>query len=197
MTLKSALDHFIAALGLIISAPILLLVAILVKLDTPGPAFYRRRVVGLHGKEFDALKLRTMVVNADEILRQNSELRRQFEKDFKLRDDPRVTRLGRFLRRTSIDELPQLINVLRGEMSLVGPRMISPAELHRYGEHAQKLLCVKPGMAGPWVAAGRQEIPYEQRVVIDLQYIDNWSLWSDIKILFATLISALTMRGAY
>jgi len=197
LALKRALDVVLSALALIVMSPLFAILALLVKLDSPGPVIYRRRVVGVNGKEFYALKFRTMVVNADEVLRQNPELFREFQKNFKLRNDPRVTRVGRFLRRTTIDEFPQLLNVLKGEMSLVGPRMISPAELSKYGEHAQRLLSVKPGMAGPWVAAGRQEIPYEQRVQMDLDYIDNWSLWLDIKILIKPVIAVIAMRGAY
>jgi len=195
--LKRCLDICGGLIGLLLFSPIFLIIAILIKLDSPGPVIYRRRVVGVNGKEFDAFKFRTMVVNADEVLRQNPELFRKFQKNFKLRNDPRITRVGRFLRKTTIDEFPQLLNVLRGQMSLVGPRMISPAELSKYGEHAPKLLSVKPGMAGPWVAAGRQEIPYEERVKMDLEYIDNWSLWLDIKILIKTVIAVLAMRGAY
>ena len=197
LAMKRALDIVVSALALIVLSPFLALVALLIKLDLPGPVIYRRRVVGLKGKEFDAFKFRTMVVNADEILRQAPELFQEFQKSFKLQNDPRVTRAGRFLRKTSIDEFPQLLNVLRGQMSLVGPRMISPPELSKYGEHAQKLLSVKPSVAGPWVAAGRQEIPYEQRVQMDLDYIDHWSLWLDVKILLKTAIAVITMRGAY
>lgn len=197
LALKRALDVVLSALALIILFPLFALLALLIKLDSPGPVIYRRRVVGLNGKGFDALKFRTMVVNADEILRQNPELLQEFHRNFKLRNDPRVTRIGWFLRKTTVDEFPQLLNVLSGQMSLVGPRMISPAELSKYGEHAQKLLSVKPGMAGPWVAAGRQEIPYEQRVQMDLDYIDDWSLWLDIKILIKTAIAVIAMRGAY
>lgn len=197
LVLKRLSDVFIATVLLVVFSPLLIAMAILVRVSSPGPVLYCRRVVGFNGREFDAFKFRTMVANADEILRQNPELLSEFKKNFKLRKDPRVTRVGRFLRRTTIDEFPQLLNVLRGEMSLVGPRMISPAELSKYGAYAPKLLSVKPGMAGPWVAAGRQEIPYEQRVQMDLDYIDNWSLWLDIKILIKTAIAVIAMRGAY
>lgn len=194
---KRVTDILGAAAALLFFSPFFPVAAVLVKLDSPGPILYRRTVVGKKGKRFDALKFRTMVVNADEVLRHNPELQQEFEKNFKLPNDPRITCVGRFLRKTTIDEFPQLLNVLRGEMSLIGPRMISPAELSKYSGQAEKLMSVRPGMAGPWVAAGRQEIPYEQRVAMDLEYIDNWSLWLDIKILFKTVISVVTMRGAY
>lgn len=195
--LKRALDICGALTGLILLSPIFFIIAVLIRLDSPGPILYLRRVVGLNGKEFNALKFRTMVVNAEEMLRHNPDLLSEFEKNFKLRDDPRVTRIGRFLRKTTLDESPQVLNVLRGEMSLVGPRMITRAELGKYAEHAETLLSVKPGMAGPWVAAGRQEIPYEYRVGMNLDYIRNWSLWLDIKILVRSAIAVVAMRGAY
>jgi len=194
---KRIMDLLAATLLILLSLPLWLIVALAIKLEDHGPIFYRRRVLGKGGIQFDAFKFRTMVVNADEVLRQNPELQREFEKNFKIKNDPRITRVGRLLRKTTIDEFPQLLNVLRGQMSLVGPRMISPAELSKYGKHAEKLLSVKPGMAGPWVAAGRQEIPYEQRVQMDLHYIDNWSLWLDIKILIKTAVNVILMRGAY
>ena len=194
---KRIMDVVLAALLILLSLPLWLIAALAIRLEDYGPVFYRRRVLGKDGIQLDAFKFRTMTVNADEVLRHNPELRCEFEKNFKIENDPRITRVGWLLRKTTIDEFPQLLNVLRGQMSLVGPRMISPAELSKYGEHAQKLLSVKPGMAGPWVAAGRQKIPYEQRVDMDLDYIDHWSMWLDIKILIKTAIAVIAMRGAY
>lgn len=194
---KRIIDVIGAVLLILVSFPLWILAALAMKLEDRGPIFYRRPVVGKGGNRFDAFKFRSMVVSADDMLHHNPELLQEFEKNFKLRDDPRITQLGRLLRKTTIDEFPQLLNVLRGQMSLVGPRMISPAELSKYGQHAQKLLSVRPGMAGPWVAAGRQEIPYEQRVKMDLDYVDHWSLWLDIKILIKTAIAVIAMRGAY
>jgi exopolysaccharide biosynthesis polyprenyl glycosylphosphotransferase len=195
--LKFTLDYVGATLALIILSPLLLLIALFVKLDSPGPVLYRRHVLGRSGRRFFALKFRTMVVNADEILRTNRELREAFDRGFKLREDPRVTRLGRFLRRTSLDELPQLINVLRGEMSLVGPRMITPDEAHRYGKWQLNLLTVKPGITGPWQVQGRSDISYEERVRLSMHYIRNYSIWLDLGILLRTILVVLQGKGAY
>jgi len=194
--MKRALDIAIASLALIFLAPVLAMLAILIRLQDGGPALYRRRVVGMTG-DFDALKLRTMRTDADEILSKDPSLRQEFEVNFKLKDDPRVTRLGAFLRKASLDELPQLWNVLRGEMSLVGPRMINPAELDKYGEAAWIFRCVKPGLTGYWQVHARQEVSYDERVKMDLFYVRNWSLWFDLKILAMTPLRVLRGAGAY
>lgn len=195
--LKLSVDHLGAAIGLILLSPLLLLLAILVKLDSPGPVFHRRRVLGRHGRPFDALKFRTMVVNADAILASDPRLREAFQSGHKLREDPRVTRLGGLLRRTSLDELPQLVNVLRGEMSLVGPRMIAPDEAERYGKWQLNLLTVKPGITGPWQVHGRSDLPYDERVRLSMHYIRNYSIWLDLEILIRTVGVVLQGKGAY
>jgi lipopolysaccharide/colanic/teichoic acid biosynthesis glycosyltransferase len=138
-----------------------------------------------------------MVTNADEILATNAELREAFEQGFKLKDDPRVTRVGKMLRRASLDELPQLLNVLRGEMSLVGPRMIVPEEAVKYGQWQLNLLTVKPGITGPWQAHGRADIPYDERVRLSMQYIRNYSIWRDVEILLSTFMAVVKGSGAY
>jgi lipopolysaccharide/colanic/teichoic acid biosynthesis glycosyltransferase len=138
-----------------------------------------------------------MVVNADEVLANDPELREAFEKGYKLKSDHRVTRVGRLLRRSSLDELPQLINVLRGEMSLVGPRMITPEEATRYGKWQLNLLTVKPGITGPWQINGRSEIPYEDRVRLSMHYIRNYSIWLDLGILIRTILVVVQGKGAY
>jgi len=153
--------------------------------------------VGLGGKLFDAFKFRTMVVNAEALLEQNPALKEAFRQNYKLRDDPRVTRVGRILRRWSLDELPQLFNVLRGEMSLVGPRMLTPEEISRYGRWALNLLTVKPGITGLWQVSGRADLPYSERVRLDLFYIRNYSLWLDLAILAQTIPAVIRKRGAY
>jgi lipopolysaccharide/colanic/teichoic acid biosynthesis glycosyltransferase len=181
---------------LLLTAPILLLSVAGVALTSRGPIVHRRRVVGLGGREFEALKLRTMVANADEVLARDAALRAAFEQNFKLARDPRVTRIGRLLRKLSIDELPQLINVLRGQMSLVGPRMVTRAELSKYGVHADRLLTVRPGLSGPWQIAGRQEIDYDERVRLDLAYIERWSFGWDLVIALHTPRAVLWGRGA-
>lgn len=197
MMLKATLDFFVSLGILLIIWPIMLAIAIAVKLDSTGPIFYRRRVVGVGGKAFDALKFRTMYLNADERLFRDPELRRQFELNYKLKDDPRVTRLGKFLRRTSLDELPQLFNVLRGQMSLVGPRMITDEERSRYGKWHMNLLTVKPGITGLWQVSGRSDIGYEERVMLDMHYIRNYSIWLDLYLLWQTIPAVLKGRGAY
>jgi lipopolysaccharide/colanic/teichoic acid biosynthesis glycosyltransferase len=193
---KRALDIAIATMALVFLAPVLAMLVILIRLQDGGPALYRRRVVGMAG-DFDALKLRTMRTDADEILSKDPSLRQEFEVNFKLKADPRVTRLGAFLRKASLDELPQLWNVLRGEMSLVGPRMINPAELDKYGEAAWIFRCVKPGLTGYWQVHARQEVSYDERVKMDLFYVSNWSLWFDLKILAMTPLRVLRGAGAY
>ena len=159
--------------------------ALRIKLHDGGPALFRRRVVGPKG-EFDAFKLRTMRVDADEVLRRDMELRRQFEINFKLKDDPRVTEIGAALRRSGLDELPQLWNVLKGEMSLVGPRMITPAELKRYGNAEWIFQHMRPGLTGYWQVNSKQESGYAERIKMDLFYAENWSFLFDLKILSRT-----------
>jgi exopolysaccharide biosynthesis polyprenyl glycosylphosphotransferase len=195
--LKSALDYIVAAVGLILLLPFLLVIALLVKLDSPGPALHRRRVLGVGGQTFEAFKFRTMRVDADEYLKQHPELAEELECNGKLKDDPRVTRLGKFLRKASIDELPQLINVLKGQMSLVGPRMISPQEWVKFGKWKHNLLTVKPGITGLWQVSGRSELSYEDRVRLDMHYIRNYTIWLDTHVLFNTFGAVLRGSGAY
>ena len=192
---KRTLDVFIAGPALILLSPLLALLAILIRLQDGGRAFYRRRVVGVRA-DFDAFKLRTMRPDADEVLRNNPLLRSRFEVNFKLKDDPRVTRLGAFLRKASLDELPQLWNVLKGEMSLVGPRMINPAELEKYGDAAWIFRCFKPGLTGYWQVHAGKISSYDERVKMDLFYVKNWSLAFDLKILAMTPLRIVRGAGA-
>jgi exopolysaccharide biosynthesis polyprenyl glycosylphosphotransferase len=199
--MKLLLDYVGATLGLIALSPLFLIIAIIMKLTDPGPIIYRRRVVGVGGKEFDAFKFRTMVVNSQEVLEEllerDPEARAEWEQYYKLKNDPRITWIGNFLRKTSIDELPQLFNVLRNEMSLVGPRMITPEEVERYGKWGLNLHTVKPGITGLWQVTGRSEITYEERVRLDMRYIRNYSIWMDIQILVQTIPAVLMSKGAY
>jgi lipopolysaccharide/colanic/teichoic acid biosynthesis glycosyltransferase len=195
------MDYLGAVVGLILSSPFIAFAVIAMKLTDPGPIIYRRRVVGVGGKQFDAFKLRTMVVNSDDVLAEhlanNPAARAEWDKHEKLKDDPRVTWLGDFIRKTSIDELPQLINVLRGEMSLVGPRMITPDEVSRYGQWNLNIHTVKPGITGLWQISGRSELTYAERVRLDMHYIRNYSIWLDLQILFWTIPTVLFRKGAY
>ncbi|MGD1991554.1 MAG: sugar transferase [Anaerolineae bacterium] len=195
--MKSALDYGGALVGMVLLSPLFLLVALLVRIDSPGPVIYRRRVVGLYGRTFDAYKFRTMIVDADAYLEARPELKAEWDQYGKIEDDPRITRVGRTLRQYSLDEFPQLFNVLKGEMSLVGPRMITPAELDHFGRWRHNLLTVKPGMTGLWQISGRADLSYEERVRLDMQYIRNYTIWLDLKVLLNTAWAVLVRRGAY
>jgi exopolysaccharide production protein ExoY len=193
---KRALDVIGAAVALVLFSPLLALIALLIKLQDGGPILHRRRVVGPKG-EFDAFKLRSMCVDADEVLRRDPRLRAEFEQNFKLAGDPRVTPVGRVIRRLSLDELPQLVNVLKGEMSLVGPRMVTPAELGKFGEASWIFRYVKPGLTGYWQVYGRQQVSYTKRVEMEVFYVENWSLLLDLKVLMKTPFRAARGSGAY
>jgi exopolysaccharide biosynthesis polyprenyl glycosylphosphotransferase len=195
--MKTTMDFCGALVGVVVLTPIFLLISILVRRDSPGPAIYRRRVVGLAGRRFDAYKFRTMMVNAEDYLRTHPELYEQWEKNGKVADDPRITRVGRFLRRYSLDELPQLFNVLKGQMSLVGPRMITPEETRHFGRWRHNLLTVKPGLTGLWQVSGRSDLSYDERVHLDMQYIRNYTVWTDVKLMLNTVWTVLAGRGAY
>jgi lipopolysaccharide/colanic/teichoic acid biosynthesis glycosyltransferase len=192
---KRALDVAGSTFGLLLLSPLLLAIAALIKLQDGGPVFHRRRVVGPFGP-FDALKFRSMRPDADAILHADPYLRKAFQQKFKLANDPRITLLGSRLRKYSLDELPQLFNVIRGQMSLVGPRMITAPELEKYGEHQTLLLSVKPGLTGLWQVSGRQNVGYQQRVAMDAYYIRNWSLSLDLLILLRTPRTVVKAEGA-
>lgn len=194
--LKRGMDLLFGTALLAALAVIMAIVAVIVKFTSKGPIIYKHRRLGRGGREFNCFKFRTMVVNADAILQSSPELRAEFERNFKLVNDPRLTRCGAFLRKTSLDELPQLVNVLRGELSLIGPRPIVPREIHKYGEHAAELLTVKPGLGGIWQAYGRSNTSYAERVAMDLRYIQNRSILLDLKLLVMTAISVIKRDGA-
>lgn len=196
---KRVFDQVVAFLLLLLMAPFLLVLVVLVRLDG-GPAFYAHRRVGAHGRPFRCLKFRTMVVEGDrvlsELLASDPDAQREWAQTQKLRDDPRITRIGRLLRKTSLDEMPQLFNVLCGEMSLVGPRPIVEAEIVRYGGDIDYYLETRPGMTGLWQISGRNELSYGRRVQLDVWYVRNWTLWHDIMILFKTWPAVLRKEGA-
>jgi Undecaprenyl-phosphate galactose phosphotransferase WbaP len=199
--LKRALDLFGAIVGGFFVSPLLLTIAVLIKLDSPGPVLFGHRRVGARDKHFLCWKFRTMHVDAERVLnewlQEHPSLQAEWEKNQKLRDDPRVTRIGRFLRKTSMDELPQLWNVLRGEMSLTGPRPIVDAEVSKYEKDYDLYRRIRPGMSGSWQVGGRSEVDYRVRVAMDAYYVRNWSVWLDIIILVRTVRIVLFSRGAY
>jgi exopolysaccharide biosynthesis polyprenyl glycosylphosphotransferase len=194
---KAVFDRIAALAGVLLLSPLFILIALLIKVTSRGPVFFRQRRVGLNGTEFDVLKFRSMVMDAEARL---AELAPQNEGGgllFKLRKDPRVTAVGRVLRRYSLDELPQLLNVVRGEMSLVGPRPPLPVEVARYSQDVARRLLVKPGMTGLWQVSGRSDLTWDESVRLDLYYVENWSLAVDLGILFRTMNAVLGRRGAY
>ncbi len=194
---KRSVDIAASLALLILLAPLFVFIALLVKLTSRGPVFFAHSRLGLNGKKFGCLKFRTMTVDADERLKQDHKLRRQFEDRFKLENDPRVTPVGSFLRQTSLDELPQLVHVLRGDMSLVGPRPIVQPELIKYSIYGQKLLSVRPGLSGLWQVCGRSHTTYPQRVMMDMHYIDHRSLLLDIQLLLHTITAVVRKSGAW
>jgi lipopolysaccharide/colanic/teichoic acid biosynthesis glycosyltransferase/glycosyltransferase involved in cell wall biosynthesis len=194
---KRLLDMLGSAAGLVLLSPLFAVLAVLIKLEDGGPVLYRREIVGQEGSRFYALKFRTMLPDAEGYLRAHPDLQREYEANIKLRRDPRITRIGARLRRTSLDELPQLVNVLRGQMSLVGPRMIHPSEEARYGAFAAERRSVRPGITGLWQVSGRQEVSYPQRVALDQQYLRERSLRLDLAILLRTVAVVFRRQGAY
>ncbi|HHF8362539.1 TPA: undecaprenyl-phosphate galactose phosphotransferase WbaP, partial [Escherichia coli] len=199
-TLKRLFDIIASIAIIILLSPVLLYISRLVKKDG-GPAIYGHERIGQDGKPFKCLKFRSMVTNSkdvlNELLQNDPEAKREWDTTFKLKNDPRITKIGAVLRRTSLDELPQLFNVLKGEMSLVGPRPIITAELERYNEEVDYYLLSKPGMTGLWQVSGRSDVDYETRVYLDAWYVKNWSMWNDIAILFKTVGVVLKKDGAY
>lgn len=193
---KRLIDIVLALVGIVVLLPVFVAIAICIKLDDGGEILHFREIVGNQGRRFYALKFRTMILDADGYLAKHPELMRKYQQNMKLEHDPRITRVGRFLRKTSLDELPQLLNVLIGQMSLVGPRIIHPSELPRYGKYAQKRLSVRPGITGLWQISGRQHISYDERVLLDMRYIDTRSFIVDLAILVKTLKVFIVHTGA-
>jgi len=193
---KRGFDISLSALFLVIALPLMAAIAVLIRATSKGPVFFRHRRLGRYGIEFDCLKFRTMVVDAEDILKGDPELHRKFREKFKIDGDPRVTVVGRFLRRTSLDELPQLFHVFTGKMSLIGPRPIVRAELEKYSIYRDKLLSVKPGLGGVWQTSGRSSTTYSERVLLDIFYVDHRCLLLDLQLLFLTILCVLRKSGA-
>jgi lipopolysaccharide/colanic/teichoic acid biosynthesis glycosyltransferase len=194
---KRIFDLFFSTIALLILSPLLGIIAMIIKLSSPGPVFFRRQLIGQHGKPFVALKFRSMVENAHELLQKDNNLLAEYQKSLKIKKDPRVTKIGNLLRKTSLDELPQFINVFKGEMSVVGPRMLGDIEWNKYGEAKAKVLSVKPGITGLWQVSGHHEVTFEERIQYDLFYINNWNLPMDLRIILKTVPVLFNMRAAH
>ncbi|MBI5307705.1 MAG: undecaprenyl-phosphate galactose phosphotransferase WbaP [Planctomycetes bacterium] len=199
--LKRVMDILLSSVILILSLPILLLTAVLIRLESPGPIFYRQERIGRNGRRILVQKFRSMQVGADQILIEylanNPQARVEWEENQKLRNDPRITRVGKWIRKFSVDEMPQLFNILKGEMSLVGPRPIVEGEVSRYKDNFDVYSTVRPGVTGMWQVSGRNHTSYEERVLYDVYYVRNWSVWLDIYILLRTVWVVLSRDGAY
>jgi exopolysaccharide production protein ExoY len=195
---KGALDLTLALVALLLAVPVLIIVALAVRFSSRGPILFRQTRVGRYGRPFTCLKFRTMVQNAEKVLTDDPALEAQFAKSYKLRQDCRVTRVGCILRKTSLDELPQLLNIIRGEMSLVGPRPVLPDELRiKYGPAGSQVVSVRPGLTGLWQVSGRCATTYEERVQLDVSYVERRSFLLDLWIIVRTPIALLTTRGAH
>lgn len=197
LILKRMFDFISSLIGLIIFLPILIIIALAIKLDSKGPIVFGHIRIGKNGQEIKVYKFRSMVQNAQEVFNNfTPEQKAEFNKNFKLENDPRITRVGSFLRKTSLDELPQLWNIIKGDMSVVGPRPIVKKEIIKYGDSFGKVFSVKPGLTGYWQANGRSDTTYDERVDMDLYYVDNRSLGLDFKILIQTFVSVIKKEGA-
>ena len=201
LVIKRFIDLFVVIIGGILLLPFFLLVALLIKINSPGPVLYRQKRLGKDGKYFNAYKFRSMVVDAEQhlqkILDTDTALKKEWDDNHKLHKDPRITGIGRIIRHASIDEFPQMINILKGEMSLVGPRPIVDDEVKKYGEDYDRISSIKPGLTGLWQVSGRSDINYHDRVAYDTYYLQSWSVWLDLWIIFKTFGVMLFGRGAY
>ena len=195
--IKRIFDFILVLIWIGIMFPLFLIISIMIKCDTKGPVFFKQRRIGLNGKPLYIYKFRTMVTNAEELIASfTPEQKKEWEESYKLKDDPRITRVGKILRKTSLDELPQLINIIKGEMSIIGPRPVVEEELSWYGNDVDLVLSVKPGLTGWWAVNGRSEVPYPKRCDLELYYVKNASLALDVRILLGTLKVVFSQRGA-
>ena len=195
--IKRVIDVILASVALILLSPLFAIIAIAIKIDSKGPVFFAHKRIGKNGKIIKLYKFRSMVINAEELIKSfTPEQMREYKENYKLTNDPRITKVGKFLRKTSLDELPQLINIINGDLSIIGPRPLVADELEKYGVNKDKFLSVTPGLTGYWAANGRSNNTYEQRMEMELYYIDNLSLKMDIKVFFKTILSVLKKEGA-
>lgn len=194
---KRILDVVLASIGLVVLSPFFLLVGIMIKIDSKGPVFFAHDRIGKNGKPFKMYKFRTMHKNAQEMIKDfTEEQMKEWKENYKLKDDPRITKVGNILRKTSLDELPQIWNIIKGDLSIIGPRPIVTDELKKYGENKEKFLSVTPGLTGYWQANGRSDTTYEERMEMELYYVDHISWKLDIKIFFKTIIAVIKKEGA-
>lgn len=197
--MKRLFDIILTWIALIVLSPVFLIIAILIKLDSKGKVFYKHKRIGKNGEYIYLYKFRTMYSDSKERLEkllEDPKIRKEWEENFKLENDPRITRIGKFLRKTSLDELPQLINILSGDMSIVGPRPVIDGEIDKYGKNKAKFLSVTPGLTGWWACNGRSATTYAERIKLELYYVDNRSLKLDFKVIIKTFISVLKRDGA-
>lgn len=194
---KRMIDVVLSLFGLVLISPFVVIIAILIKIDSKGPVFFKHHRIGKNGKPFSMYKFRTMKDGAEAMINDfTPEQLEEWNENFKLKDDPRITRIGKFLRKTSLDELPQLVNILRGDMSIVGPRPIIGVELEEYGNDKDEFLSIRPGLTGWWASNGRSEISYPERCSYELYYVRNESFWLDVKVMFLSVFSVFLHKGA-
>jgi len=194
---KRIIDVIIATIGLVLLLPIFAIIALAIKIESKGPVFFKHTRVGKNGKIIKIYKFRSMVDNAEDLIKKfTPEQMKEYKEYYKLSNDPRITKVGKILRKASLDELPQLINILKGDLSIIGPRPVVEEELKKYGENAERFLSVTPGLTGNWAANGRSCISYEHRMEMELFYVDNISLKLDLKIFFKTIEAVINRRGA-
>ena len=195
--IKRFMDVILATIALVVLSPIFLIIAIAIKIESKGPVFFKHARIGKNGKIIKLYKFRSMVMNAEKLIKSfTPEQMKEYKENYKLTNDPRITKIGKFLRKTSLDELPQLLNIIKGDLSIIGPRPVITDELKKYGTNTEKFLSVTPGLTGYWAANGRSCTTYEQRMQMELYYIDNLSLKMDVKVFFKTIEAVIKREGA-
>lgn len=194
---KRIMDVLLSSIALVVLSPVFAIIAAAIKLESKGPVFFKHTRIGKDGKIIKIYKFRSMVENAEDLIQKfTPEQMKEYKENYKLTNDPRITKVGKFLRKTSLDELPQLINIIKGELSIIGPRPVVQEELEKYGPDAQKFLSVTPGLTGYWAANGRSCTSYEQRMEMELFYVDNLSFKMDVKVFFKTIEAVIKREGA-
>ena len=194
---KRGIDIVLSSIALVLLSPVFLIISIAIKLESKGPVFFGHKRIGKNGKTIKIYKFRSMVQNAEDLIKKfTPEQMKEYKENYKLTDDPRVTKVGKFIRKTSLDELPQLINIIKGDLSIIGPRPVIAEELEKYGHNMDKFLSVTPGLTGYWAANGRSNTTYEQRMEMELYYVDNISFKMDLKVFFKTIESVIKKEGA-